>query len=93
MLAGESGLQRDDTRAGEEDDQDQEAAEHMSLTVKMPAVTDTYYIELQDVSFAVTMHLLLFSVYRATYTGRMPSLVLSQHPSAACSMPLQRRSM
>ncbi len=67
MLAGESGLQRDDTRAGEVDDQDQEAAEHMSLTVKMPAVTDAHYIELQDVSFAVALHLSLFSVYRATY--------------------------
>ena len=57
LLAGDSGLQRDDTRAGEVDDQDQEAAEHMGLTIKMPAVTDAQFIELQDVSFAVALHL------------------------------------
>ncbi len=65
VLAGESGLQRDDARAGEVDDQDQEAAEHVSLTVKMPAAAHAQYIELQDVSFAVALHSMLFSVYRS----------------------------
>ena len=77
VLAGESGLQHDDTRAGEVDDLEQEAAEHVCLTVKMPAAADAYFIELQDVSFAVAdvhcielqdvscavaLHLSLFSV-------------------------------
>ena len=74
MLAGESGLQRDDTRAGEVDDQDQEAAEHVSLTVKMPAVADAHYIELQDVSCAVALHLplLLISIQGNMFMRNAP---------------------
>ncbi|DBB03723.1 TPA: hypothetical protein ACH3X3_011034 [Trebouxia sp. C0006] len=74
---GESGLQRDDTRAGEEDDQDQEAAEHMSLTVKMPAVTDTYYIELQDVA-AKSIAFRGLSVRMGMATGKVTQT--SVHP-------------
>ncbi len=60
VLAGDSGLQRDDSCAGEVADQGQVAAEHVSLTVKMPAVADAQYIELQDVSCAVALHQMLF---------------------------------
>ncbi len=63
VLAGCSGLQHNNSSAGEADDQGQVATEHVSLTVKMPAPADAQYIELQDVSIAVALHLLLFSVY------------------------------
>lgn len=60
VLAGDSGQQRGDSSPGEEGDQGQVVAEHVSLTVKMPAVADAQYIELQDVSFAVALHVLFF---------------------------------
>ncbi len=60
VLAGDSDRQRDDSSAGEVDDQGQVAAEHVSLTVKMPAVADAQYIELQDVSCAVALAQMLF---------------------------------
>ena len=63
VLAGDSGLQHDDCSAREVDDQGQLTAEHVSLTVKMPADADAQYIELQDVSIAVTLHVSLFSAY------------------------------
>ncbi|DBA75610.1 TPA: hypothetical protein ACH3X2_009160 [Trebouxia sp. C0005] len=47
---GDSGQQRGDSSPGEEGDQGQVVAEHVSLTVKMPAVADAQYIELQDVA-------------------------------------------
>ncbi|DBB15937.1 TPA: hypothetical protein ACH3X3_003311 [Trebouxia sp. C0006] len=74
---GESGLQRDDTRAGEVDDQDQEAAEHMSLTVKMPAVADAHYIELQDVA-AKSIAFRGLSVRMGMATGKVTQT--SVHP-------------
>jgi len=60
VLAGDSDQQRDDSSAGEVDGQGQVAAEHVSLTVKMPAVADAQYIELQDVSCAVAVAQMLF---------------------------------
>ena len=36
--------------------------EHVTLTVKTPARADTQYIELQDVSFAIELQAVLFSI-------------------------------
>ena len=63
VLADDYGLQHIDSSAAEVDGQGQVPAEHVTLTFETPAPANAQYTELQNVGFAISLHVLLFSVY------------------------------